>query len=110
MLTPVNYGGILATIICFALFIWNLATLIAQWLYWPKWTIPAMTLGLIGAVIAANLIASLRGELLARGKRQEHAAMEQRYPQCHVTRLSNGKWFLTDKATGREYRLNHDRY
>ncbi|ACB68957.1 hypothetical protein BamMC406_6532 (plasmid) [Burkholderia ambifaria MC40-6] len=29
--------------------------------------------------------------------------MEQRFPFCHVTRLSSGQWFLTEKATGREY-------
>ncbi|WP_157643757.1 hypothetical protein [Burkholderia ubonensis] len=29
--------------------------------------------------------------------------MEQRFPFCHVTRLSNGQWFLTEKATGRKF-------
>ena len=108
MLTPVNYGSILGTIVCAALFVWNLATFVTQWLHWPKWTTLAMTLGLIGAVIAASLIISLHDELRARRERREQAAMEQRYPQCHVTRLSSGKWFLTDKATGREFRLNLD--
>ncbi|AEA65842.1 hypothetical protein bgla_4p0480 (plasmid) [Burkholderia gladioli BSR3] len=30
--------------------------------------------------------------------------MEQRFPFCHVTRLSSGEWFLTEKETGREYK------
>jgi hypothetical protein len=30
--------------------------------------------------------------------------MEQRFPFCHVTRLSTGEWFLTEKETGREYK------
>jgi hypothetical protein len=108
MITPVNFSSIVATIVCGALFLWNLATLVTQWLHWPKWTTLAMTLGAIGTVIAASLIISLRDEVRARRERREQAAMEQRYPQCHVTRLSSGKWFLTDKATGREFRLNHD--
>lgn len=33
----------------------------------------------------------------------EKMLMEQRFPFCHVTRLSSGQWFLTEKATGREY-------
>ena len=108
MFNPVESGAILATIACAALFVWNLATLVAQHLHWPKWTALAMTFGVIGAVIAASLVISLRDELRARRRRREQAAMEQRYPQCHVTRLSSGKWFLTDKATGRELRLDRD--
>ena len=34
----------------------------------------------------------------------ERTVMEQRYPFCHVTRLSSGEWFLTEKETGREYK------
>lgn len=108
MFSPVENGAILATIICAALFVWNLATLATQHLHWPKWTALAMTLGVLGAVITASLVISLRAELRSRRERRERAAMEQRYPQCHVTRLSGGKWFLTDKATGREFRINHD--
>lgn len=108
MFNPVESGAVLATIACAALFVWNLAILVAQHLHWPKWTALAMTFGVIGAVIAASLIISLRDELRARRMRREQVAMEQRYPQCHVTRLSSGKWFLTDKATGREFRLNRD--
>jgi len=108
MFNPVENGAILATIACAALFVWNFSTLVAQHLHWSKWAALAMTLGVIGAVIAASLIASLGDELRTRRERRERAAMEQRYPQCHVTRLSSGKWFLTDKATGRELRLNHD--
>lgn len=104
MLTPVNYGAILATIVCFALFLWNFAAMIAQWLHWPAWTRLAMILSMIGAAIVAKLIAILRDEIRTRRERREHAEMEQRYPQCHVTRLASGKWFLTDRSTGREYR------
>ncbi|MBN3776586.1 hypothetical protein G3O06_03275 [Burkholderia sp. Ac-20345] len=39
-----------------------------------------------------------------RRDEDEKSAMEQRYPFCHVTRLSSGEWFLTEKATGREYK------
>ncbi len=108
MFSPVENGAVLATVAIAALFVWNFATLVAQHLHWPKWTALAMTLGVIGAIIAASLIAALRAELRARRHLRERAAMEQRYPQCHVTRLSSGKWFLTDKATGRELRLNRD--
>lgn len=34
----------------------------------------------------------------------EKMVMEQRFPFCHVTRLSSGEWFLTEKETGREYK------
>ncbi|MEM5440480.1 hypothetical protein [Paraburkholderia diazotrophica] len=108
MFSPVENGAVLATIACATLIVWNLATLVAQHLHWPRWTALAMTLGVVGAIIAASLIAALRAELRARRERREQAAMEQRYPQCHVKRLSSGKWFLTDRATGRELRLNHD--
>ncbi|MGU7775650.1 hypothetical protein ACV229_36545 [Burkholderia sp. MR1-5-21] len=33
----------------------------------------------------------------------EKMLMEQRFPFCHVKRLSSGQWFLTEKATGREF-------
>jgi len=108
MFSPVESGAILAMVAVAALFVWNLATLVAQHLHWPKWTALAMTLGVIGTIIAASLIAALRAELRTRRELREQAAMEQRYPQCHVKRLSTGNWFLTDKATGRELRLNHD--
>ncbi|WJN72047.1 hypothetical protein [Burkholderia anthina] len=39
-----------------------------------------------------------------RRDEDEKAAMEQRYPFCHVTLLSSGEWFLTEKETGREYK------
>ncbi|MDA3669935.1 hypothetical protein [Burkholderia cenocepacia] len=39
-----------------------------------------------------------------RRDEDEKIAMEQRYPFCHVTLLSSEEWFLTEKATGREYK------
>ncbi|BCF95182.1 hypothetical protein [Paraburkholderia largidicola] len=107
MFSPVENGAILGTIICAALFVWNLATLATQHSHWPNWTALAMTLGVIGAVIAASLIVSLRVELRARRERRKRAAMEQRYPNA-MSPDFRGKWFLTDKATGREFRINHD--
>jgi hypothetical protein len=104
MLMPVEYGGILATIFALALFVRTLARWIAHCLHWPGWTQIAMTFGLIGAVVVANLIATLRRELRTRREHREQAEMEQRHPNCRVTRLASGKWFLTDRSTGREYR------
>jgi Flp pilus assembly protein TadB len=104
MLMPIEYGGILASIVCFALLIWNFTSMICQWLHWPVWTRLAMLMGLIGVVVAASLIVSLCRELRSRREHREQAEMEQRYPDCRVKRLASGKWFLTDRSTGREYR------
>lgn len=103
MLMPIEYGVIFAAIAAFALFMWTQASVIAQSLHWPAWTRIAMIFGLIGAVVVANLIATLRRELRARREHREQAEMEQRHPNCRVTRLASGKWFLTDRTTGREY-------
>jgi hypothetical protein len=51
----------------------------------------------------ATVLSSIANAARERRQRHEQMLTEQRYPFCHVTRLSNGSWFLTDKATGREY-------
>lgn len=33
----------------------------------------------------------------------ERKRVQAHYPHCHATRLTSGEWFLTDRATGREY-------
>ena len=33
----------------------------------------------------------------------ERQLVQAHYPHCHATRLTSGEWFLTDRATGREY-------
>lgn len=33
----------------------------------------------------------------------ERQRVQAHYPHCHATRLTSGEWFLTDRATGREY-------
>ncbi|CAN7719639.1 hypothetical protein [Paraburkholderia hospita] len=103
MLMPIEYGVILAAIGGFALFVWTLTRMIAQSLHWPAWTGIAMLFGLIGVVVVASLIVSLRRELRSRREHREQAEMEQRYPNCRVKRLASGKWFLTDRSTGLEY-------
>ena len=104
MLMPVEYSVIFAAIAGCALFIWTLTGMVAQFLHWPGWTRIAMVCSLIGAVVVANLIAALRREVRTRREHRERAEIEQRYPNCRVTRLASGKWFLTDRSTGREYR------
>ncbi|MFM0046071.1 hypothetical protein [Paraburkholderia sediminicola] len=34
----------------------------------------------------------------------ERERLQAHYPHCHATRLTSDEWFLTDRATGREYR------
>ena len=95
---------ILATIACIAIFIWECMSFIASRLQWPTWTPVAMTGAVFAAVIVAGLMASLVSAIQVSRERRQHAEMEARYPHCHVTRLSSGKWFLTDRSTGREFR------
>jgi hypothetical protein len=95
---------ILATIACIAIFIWECMSFIASRLQWPTWTPVAMTGAVFAAVIVAGLMASLVSAIQVSRERRQHAEMEARYPHCHVTRLSSGKWFLTDRSTGREIR------
>ncbi|MBW5285237.1 hypothetical protein [Burkholderia gladioli] len=62
----------------------------------------------IAALFATSSALSALRSQLARWRRQRDAnekmIMEQRFPFCHVTRLSSGEWFLTEKETGREYK------
>ncbi|WP_186157350.1 hypothetical protein [Burkholderia gladioli] len=60
------------------------------------------------ALLAASWAFSAMRRQLDRWREQRDANekmfMEQRFPFCHVTRLSTGEWFLTEKETGREYK------
>ncbi|MEK6290822.1 MAG: hypothetical protein V4793_05425 [Paraburkholderia tropica] len=62
----------------------------------------------IGALIVIGAAFALLDRWIrhraAQRAANERLAMQTLYPSCHVTRLSNGTWFLTDRATGREYR------
>jgi membrane protein implicated in regulation of membrane protease activity len=109
MYMAVETGVMLATFPALALLIWKLTGSIARLLYWPVWTQLAMILGLAGASLVANLLVVLRRELRARREHRERVGMEQRFPNCYVKRLASGKWFLTERTTGREYRVNQDR-
>jgi hypothetical protein len=60
--------------------------------------------GLVASGVLVHLATELVGELEMLRERRELFVMEQQYPHCHVVRLSSGKWFLTEKATGREFR------
>ncbi|MFP3506746.1 hypothetical protein [Burkholderia sp. SIMBA_062] len=60
------------------------------------------------ALFVVSCVTSALGRQLDRWRNQREAneqiVMEQRFPFCHVTRLSSGEWFLTEKETGREYK------
>ncbi|HDR9086013.1 hypothetical protein VI03_08655 [Burkholderia vietnamiensis] len=62
----------------------------------------------MAAFFAVSWVSSGLRRQLDRWRKQretnEQVVMEQRFPFCHVTRLSNGEWFLTEKETGREYK------
>jgi hypothetical protein len=65
---------------------------------------------LLGIAILSTVLAAFSGAVtLLRACRDRRCTselllMQLRFPFCHVSRLSNGTWFLTEKATGREYR------
>jgi hypothetical protein len=86
---------------------WRALSAMGAALHWSSW-MPAAVISAAIAVVAATLLGlgllhSLREEIRMRRERREQLAMEQRYPGCHVQRLASGKWFLTDRSTGREY-------
>ncbi|MFM0441049.1 hypothetical protein PQQ84_31695 [Paraburkholderia strydomiana] len=86
---------------------WRALSALGAALHWSSW-MPAAVISAAIAVVAATLLGlgllrSLQEDVRTRRERREQFAMEQRYPGCHVIRLSSGKWFLTDRSTGREY-------
>lgn len=83
---------------------WRASGALASALHLSSWLRVAVVAGTAGTLLALALLHSVREELRMRRERREQYAMEQRYPGCHVLRLSNGNWFLTDRSTGREYR------
>ncbi|MCO1368707.1 hypothetical protein [Burkholderia multivorans] len=62
----------------------------------------------MAALFAVSWVSCALRRQLDRWRKQREAneqiVMEQRFPFCHVTRLSSGEWFLTEKETGREYK------
>ncbi|MBB4518233.1 hypothetical protein GGD68_007039 [Paraburkholderia fungorum] len=95
----------LPTVGCILLLIaaWRALSTLASAGHWSSWVPVAVIAGAVGTLLALALLHSLREELRKHRERREQSAMEQRYPGCHVLRLSNGQWFLTDRYTGREY-------
>ena len=83
---------------------WRASGALASALHLSSWLRVAVVAGTAGTLLALALLHSVREGLRMRRERREQYAMEQRYPGCHVLRLSNGNWFLTDRSTGREYR------
>ncbi|TDN59061.1 hypothetical protein [Paraburkholderia sp. BL10I2N1] len=69
----------------------------------PAWATPVIIGCLIGIAIACNAIRALIDRSRVGRQETERAVMQQRYPNCHVSLLKDGSWFLTDRATGREY-------
>jgi hypothetical protein len=73
-------------------------------LLWHRPWIASATVGVL--VLVAALIALLKTVhegRVARKAGEELRQMQLCYPTCHVKRLRSGEWFLTDRATGREY-------
>ncbi|WP_175773006.1 hypothetical protein [Paraburkholderia phenazinium] len=93
----------LVAIVMLLIATWRLLARVAYSHDWPVW-FPAAAIGLfVLSAIVANLLMKLRQKIRTVRTRREMAVMQQRYPNCHVTQLSNGQWFLTDRETGREY-------
>jgi hypothetical protein len=69
---------------------------------WPSWAPAVVIAALVSGSSLVNLALELVDDIDTRREQRELAVMEQRYPHCHVIRLSSGKWFLTEKTTGRE--------
>ncbi|REE07173.1 hypothetical protein B0G80_9027 [Paraburkholderia sp. BL6669N2] len=86
---------------------WRALSALASALHWSSWAptavIAVVIAGVAGTLLGLGRLHSLREEIRMRREHREQVAMEQRYPGCHVLRLSNGNWFLTDRSTGREY-------
>jgi uncharacterized membrane protein YccC len=83
--------------------VWRALTSLAAALHWPSWAPLIAVATFIASLIGFAIVFTLLDELRTRRKRREQAVMEQRYPECHLHRLSSEKWFLTDRTSGREY-------
>lgn len=97
VIVPAIAGALLLTAI------WRVLDSVALTQHWPSWVAIAC---IAGAIAALAILATIRGvidEVRMRRERRQLSVMEQRYPGCHVLRLSSGAWFLTDRATGREF-------
>jgi hypothetical protein len=96
--------GPLLAITTLLAFAWRLLSGIARSHHWPSWYAVAAIAFIVLGIIVVGLLFELADELQRRRHSRDQIMMQHRYPFCHVTRLSTGRWFLTDKATGREYR------
>lgn len=97
VIAPAIAGALLLTAI------WRVLDSVALAQHWPSWTPIACIAGAIAALAILAVIRGVINEVRMRRERRELSVMEQRYPGCHVLRLSSGEWFLTDRATGREF-------
>ncbi|CAE6831374.1 hypothetical protein R69746_06516 [Paraburkholderia aspalathi] len=97
VIVPAIAGALLLTAI------WRVLDSVALAQHWPSWAPIACIAAAIAALAVLAVIRSVIDEVRMRRERRELSVMEQRYPGCHVLRLSSGEWFLTDRATGREF-------
>jgi hypothetical protein len=67
------------------------------------WIANVLVVALILLSGAVALLDGSRRRRSARDVANELRQMQTLYPSCHVTRLKNGNWFLTDRSTEREY-------
>jgi hypothetical protein len=96
--------GPLVIITALLAFAWRILSAIARAHHWPLWYAAAAIAVIALRIIVVGLLLELAAELQRRRYRRDQTMMQHRYPFCHVKRLSTGQWFLTDRATGREYR------
>jgi len=96
--------GPLVTITVLLAFAWRILSAIARSHHWPLWYAATAIAVILLGIIVVGLLLELAAELQRRRYSRDQIMMQHRYPFCHVKRLSTGQWFLTDRATGREYR------
>ena len=93
----------LVTVLLVGCAVWNLLRLVASRFHLPSWTPTVVMAAALYAPVTVHLVAGLISTIRKSREERELAMMAARYPQCNVIRLRSGEWFLTDKATGREY-------
>jgi hypothetical protein len=95
--------GPLVTITTLPAFAWRLLSAIARSHHRPLWYAAAAIGFIVLGIVVVGLLLELAREVQKRRECRDQIMMQHRYPFCHVTRLSTGRWFLTDKSTGREF-------
>jgi hypothetical protein len=96
--------GPLVTIAALLAFAWRIVSAIVRSHHWSLWYAAAAVAVIVLGIIVVGLLLELAAELHRRRYSRDKIVMQHRYLFCHVKRLSTGRWFLTDRATGREYR------